>query len=29
MMVSVFVGTSVEGFIARLSGELDFLPGDA
>jgi dihydrofolate reductase len=26
MMVSVFVGTSVDGFIARPNGELDFLP---
>jgi dihydrofolate reductase len=26
MMASVFVGTSVDGFIARLNGELDFLP---
>lgn len=26
MTVSVFVGTSVDGFIARLNGELDFLP---
>jgi hypothetical protein len=26
MIASVFVGTSVDGFIARLSGELDFLP---
>ena len=26
MMVSVFIGTSVDGFIARLNGELDFLP---
>jgi dihydrofolate reductase len=26
MMVSVFVGTSVDGFIARLNGDLDFLP---
>jgi len=26
MTVSVFVGTSVDGFIARPSGELDFLP---
>ena len=28
MMVSVFVGTSVDGFIARPNGELDFLPAD-
>jgi len=28
MTVSVFVGTSVDGFIARPSGELDFLPPD-
>ncbi len=26
MMVSVFVGTSLDGFIARADGELDFLP---
>ena len=26
MMVSVFVGTSVDGFIARPNGGLDFLP---
>jgi len=26
MTVSVFVGTSVDGFIARLNGALDFLP---
>jgi dihydrofolate reductase len=26
MAVSVFVGTSVDGFIARLDGALDFLP---
>jgi dihydrofolate reductase len=26
MTVSVFVGTSVDGFIARLNGEFDFLP---
>jgi len=26
MMVSVFVGTSVDGFIARPNGNLDFLP---
>jgi dihydrofolate reductase len=29
MMVSVFVGTSVDGFIARVNGDLDFLPEDA
>lgn len=29
MTVSVFVGTSVDGFIARRNGELDFLPEDA
>ena len=28
MRVSVFVGTSVDGFIARRNGELDFLPAD-
>src|SRR5580700_8049131 len=28
MRVSVFVGTSVDGFIARLNGDLDFLPAD-
>ena len=28
MAVSVFVGTSVDGFIARPGGELDFLPPD-
>jgi len=28
MKVSVFVGTSVDGFIARRNGELDFLPAD-
>lgn len=28
MRVSVFVGTSVDGFIARPNGELDFLPSD-
>jgi dihydrofolate reductase len=28
MLVSVFVGTSVDGFIARTNGELDFLPAD-
>ena len=26
MTVSVFIGTSVDGFIARLNGDLDFLP---
>jgi dihydrofolate reductase len=26
MMVTVFVGTSVDGFIARINGDLDFLP---
>ncbi|MGB9408517.1 MAG: dihydrofolate reductase family protein [Terracidiphilus sp.] len=26
MMVSVFIGTSVDGFIARTNGELDWLP---
>jgi dihydrofolate reductase len=26
MTVSVFIGTSVDGFIARTNGELDFLP---
>src|SRR3984893_17563137 len=26
MTVSVFVGTSVDGFIARPNGDLDFLP---
>jgi len=26
MMVSVFVGTSLDGFIARRNGEFDFLP---
>jgi dihydrofolate reductase len=26
MMVSIFVGTSVDGFIARPNGDLDFLP---
>ncbi|HTF72145.1 MAG TPA: dihydrofolate reductase family protein [Edaphobacter sp.] len=28
MTVSVFIGTSVDGFIARPNGELDFLPPD-
>lgn len=28
MIASVFVGTSVDGFIARLNGEYDFLPTD-
>jgi len=28
MKVSVFIGTSVDGFIARAGGELDFLPED-
>jgi dihydrofolate reductase len=26
MTASVFVGTSVDGFIARLNGDFDFLP---
>src|ERR1700719_4175922 len=26
MMVSVFIGTSLDGFIARPNGDLDFLP---
>ena len=26
MMVSVFVGTSLDGFIARANGDFDFLP---
>jgi dihydrofolate reductase len=26
MMASVFIGTSLDGFIARLNGEFDFLP---
>src|SRR5271156_6024705 len=29
MTVSVFIGTSVDGFIARLNGALDFLPENA
>lgn len=28
MQASVFIGTSVDGFIARRNGELDFLPKD-
>ncbi len=28
MTVSVFIGTSVDGFIARPNGDLDFLPAD-
>jgi len=28
MTVSVFIGTSVDGFIARANGDLDFLPAD-
>jgi dihydrofolate reductase len=28
MMVSVFIGTSVDGYIARLNDGLDFLPAD-
>jgi dihydrofolate reductase len=28
MTVSVFIGTSVDGFIARLNGAFDFLPAD-
>lgn len=28
MMVSVFVGTSVDGFIARVDDDLDWLPAD-
>ena len=26
MVVSVFIGTSVDGFVARPNGDLDFLP---
>ena len=29
MKLSVFVGTSLDGFIARLNGDYDFLPIDA
>lgn len=29
MQASVFVGTSVDGFLARPNGELDWLPSDA
>src|SRR5216684_4343846 len=28
MKASVFIGTSLDGFIARLNGEFDFLPAD-
>ncbi len=28
MTVSVFVGTSLDGFLARRNGALDFLPAD-
>jgi dihydrofolate reductase len=28
MIISVFIGTSVDGFIARPNGDLDFLPED-
>ena len=29
MMASVFVGISVDGFMARRNGDIDFLPGDS